>query len=71
MTSGFDVWSQELQSGRTQEHSVPDAGAQAERSSAAAMQHQLVLHQAAKRDTEELYGAFLDVAREAAAAESK
>ena len=35
------------------------------------MQQQLLLQRAAKKDTEELYGAFLNAAREAAAAESK
>lgn len=54
-----------------QDPTVPHAAARAERSPAAAMQQQLVLHQAAKKDTEELYCAFLNAAREATAAESK
>ena len=71
MVSGFNVWSQELQPDSMQDPSVPHAAVRAERGPAAALQHQLVLHQAAKKDTEELYGAFLDAARETAAAESK
>lgn len=54
-----------------QDSSIHHAAVRAERSPAAAMQQQVVLHQAAKKDTEELYGAFLDAARETAAAESK
>lgn len=69
--SGVSVLSRFLQPGKVQDSSIHHAAIRAERSPAAAMQQQVVLHQAAKKDTEELYGAFLDAARETAAAESK
>lgn len=71
MTSGVSVMSQYLQPGKVQDSSAHHAAVRADRSPAAAMQQQVVLHQAAKKNTEELYGAFLDAARETAAAESK